>query len=52
MSVSRYTYDKLKSKYGEFSYPMVNVIVGGKSFSENKLGLVLADLIVDLSVGY
>ncbi len=51
MAMTTHNYDNLKSKYGEFSYPMVKLIIGGKDFAENNSQLVLSDLEVDLSVG-
>lgn len=51
MAMTTYNYDTLKSKYGEFSYPMVKLLVGGKDFAENSNELVLSDVEVDLSVG-
>lgn len=51
MPMTTYNYDKLKSKYGEFSYPMVRLVIGGKDFAENGSQFVLSDLEVDLSVG-
>lgn len=51
MAMTTHNYDNLKSKYGEFSYPMVKLIIGGKNFAGNNSQLVLSDLEVDLSVG-
>lgn len=46
------TFGELKKKYGEFAYPKVSLTVGGKLFSDNRAELVLADVTVDVSVGY
>ncbi|MDE6518534.1 MAG: hypothetical protein K2L18_11940, partial [Acetatifactor sp.] len=47
----RQEYQQLKKKYCEFIYPMVTLQVGDKSFAENKSGLVLSDVSVELSCG-
>lgn len=49
--MAAFQYEKLKSKYGDFTYPMMSLSIGGKSFSENKKSLVVSDLSLDLSVG-
>lgn len=44
-------YQQLKKKYCDFIYPMVTLQVGDRNFAENKGGLVLSDVSVDLSCG-
>lgn len=45
------TFRELKKKYGEFAYPKASLTVGGKPFQDNRADLVLADAVVDVSVG-
>lgn len=47
----RQEYQQLKKKYCEFIYPMVTLQVGDRNFAENKSGLVLSDVSVELSCG-
>ena len=45
-------YKAIKRKYCGFVYPMVTVTIGEKSFGDNKKGLVLSGISVELSCGY
>jgi len=47
-----YDYTALKKKYNEFLAPASQVKVNGSDFQENKAGLVISDLTVELSTGY
>lgn len=47
----RQEYQQLKKKYCEFIYPMVTLQVGDRNFADNRDGLVLTDVSVELSSG-
>ncbi len=47
-----YDYEQLKKKYQEFLVPASRLTVNGSDFQENKAGLVMSELTVELSTGY
>ncbi len=49
--MAAYDYEGLKKKYEDFAYPVVHVQIGGKDFQENKAGLRLSDVEVEMTSG-
>ena len=47
-----FDYQSLKSKYGDFSFPFVKLIVNGKEFSKNKNNFILSDVDIELTSDY
>lgn len=47
-----YDYEQLKKKYQEFLVPASRLTINGSDFQENKAGLVMSELTVELSTGY
>lgn len=52
MTGGKFSYDNLKKKYVDFSFPMAKIVVNGKAFSDNTGQLVISDIDVDLSTGF
>ncbi|MCI9652675.1 phage late control D family protein [uncultured Acetatifactor sp.] len=50
--MAAYTYQELKKKYEDFSYPLVHVQIGGKDFSQNKFGFQISDVEVEMTSGF
>ncbi len=50
--MAAYDYEGLKKKYEDFAYPVVHVQIGGKDFQENKAGLRLSDVEVEMTSGF
>ncbi len=46
------SFEKLSKEYGDFSNPVSIIKINGKDISENKKGIVVSDLEVELSSGY
>ena len=49
--MAAYTYQELKKKYEDFSYPLVHVQIGGKDFSQNEFGFQISDVEVEMTSG-
>ena len=45
-------YDSLKNVYGNFQLPKAEVLVEGKSFGENRAGMLIDEVRVELSCGF
>ena len=50
--MAAYDYEGLKKKYEDFAYPVIHVQIGGKDFQENKAGLRLSDVEVEMTSGF
>ncbi|MFR1728767.1 hypothetical protein, partial [[Clostridium] hylemonae] len=45
-------YESLKNAYGNFQLPKAEVLVEGKSFGENRAGMLIDEVRVELSCGF
>lgn len=50
--MASFDYDSLKTVYDNFHYPVVVLTVNGKDFSENKKGLGVSDIEVEMTSGF
>lgn len=50
--MAAFDFESLKLTYGNFSHPLVVVTVGGKDFAQNKKGLGISDLEVEMTSGF
>ena len=50
--MATYSYAEQKEYYGNFKYALAEIIVGDKKLSENKDGITLSDLEIDLTSGF
>lgn len=50
--MTEYTYQQLKSKYGDFSMPMVDVRVNDKSFHQNKGHMLIGEVEAEITCGF
>lgn len=50
--MASYTYKDLKTKYDNFHHPVIVLKVNGKDFAQNKAGLVVSDIEVELTSGF
>ena len=50
--MATYKYENLKNQYADFENPVVVLKVDDKDFKENKKGLVISDIEVELTCGY
>lgn len=52
MSGKSYTYESLKKKYMDFTYPFAQVIIGGNDLKDNSDGFIVSEVSVELTSGY
>lgn len=50
--MTAYTYQQLKQKYHDFSIPMVDVVVNGKSFGENREQMLIGEVEIEMTCGF
>lgn len=50
--MTTYTYQQLKQKYHDFSIPMADVMVSGKSFGENREQMLIGEVEVEITCGF
>jgi len=50
--MAAFDYQTLKKKYEDFTYPVIHVQISGKDFSENKAGLRISDVEVEMTSGF
>lgn len=50
--MAAYDYQELKKKYEDFSHPILHMQINGKDFSENKAGLQISDVEVEMTSGF
>lgn len=50
--MAAYDYQALKKKYEDFAHPILHMQINGKNFSENKAGLQISDVEVEMTSGF
>lgn len=50
--MTAYTYQQLSQKYHDFSIPMANVVVNGKSFGENREQMLIGEVEIEITCGF
>ena len=50
--MATFTYEELRKKYQNFSYPKVAIQINGKNISNNKAGIGVSDLDIEVTCGF